>query len=219
MKFIKCFIVLWGLLALNLSYADVSLPDKDDSLIEQLKSNKIRLIVIRHGESTNTLANRVVSINSPSFLLTSIGMQQTLKLANQLINQNVKAVYCSPLYRTQEVASIFKIILRLKYTQVIVDNRLTLQSFGTYENSLYPVFTSHFQTFEDIFIKAVPGGELGTDVFTRLHKFLLDIAGKHSDATIVIVTHAFNCNHINKCLTGAYGELLTSGDYNIYQFD
>jgi broad specificity phosphatase PhoE len=100
----------------------------------------------------------------------------------------------------------------------VIDNRLVLQSFGSFEGMPYHTFTSYFSNPQDIYTAAVPGGELGVDVFNRIHSFLWDVANQNVNSTVVIITHGFNCNQINMCLTGEYGKLLTSGNFNLYDF-
>jgi hypothetical protein len=58
MKSMKYFLCLFALLLTTFSLqATDSIPDKDGLLVEKLKLQQVRLIVLRHGESTNTLAN------------------------------------------------------------------------------------------------------------------------------------------------------------------
>ena len=69
----------------------------------------MRIILIRHGESTGNTEGRFQSQSKdPRFHLTDVGKQQAHKLKQRFIDENVAPthIYSSPLKRVKETAEI-----------------------------------------------------------------------------------------------------------------
>ena len=90
--------------------------------------------------------------------------------------------------------------LKLPYNKVIVDDRLREQDVGIFENHTYLEYEAYFSSPEDRFILAAPQGESGSEVLARTQELLLKIAVDHPNETVLLVTHAYNCCHINLSL-------------------
>jgi len=194
--------------------------DKDEKLVKQLRLKKLRLIVYRHGEATNNVVQQVVSSRSPGISLTRYGKEQTHACAEQIRNglDCQVVIYSSPLFRSQQSANILGHDLDIPYQNIWVDDRLKLQTFGVFEGMDYEKYKSFFDSPEEMFYQIVPGHEYGLQVFDRLQSLLWSISKTHYDKTIIIVTHAFNCCYINKCLVGQYDYVPELGEFRIYDF-
>ncbi len=191
---------------------------QDDELIDLLYQNKVRLIVMRHGEALHNLSHLMVSTRSPGIYLTEKGKAQVEHSALQLSKEQIDRIYVSPLYRTMQTTQIVNHQLQLPYEKIIVDDRLREQFFGTYEGRTYEEYSAYFPSPDDVFVEAVPAGESGNALFCRTKELLLNIASCHSNQTILLVTHGYNCCHISKCLTGSYSDVPQQAEYKIYDF-
>lgn len=218
MNSIKSIFLFLVFIFSSCSLQAASTPYKDNELIQQLKNKNIRLIVLRHGQSTNSLKNRISSSRSPGVYLTQFGLLQMAEVAGRLRDDSVDVIYCSPLFRTQQAANVMGRILNIPQQLTFADDRLRLQTFGIYEGVTFDEFKSHFNSIEEMYESVVPGGELGIKVFERLRSLLWTIATSNENKTILLITHAFNCNHINKILTGEYGDVLPAAQFKSYQF-
>lgn len=78
----------------------------------------MKIIFARHGESQANIA-RIISNRDLPHALTALGRQQALQLAHELRNEGVSALYCSPIPRARETATLIGEQLHL--TPVIAD--------------------------------------------------------------------------------------------------
>lgn len=190
-------------------------PHKDPAIVEQLVKNEVRLIVIRHGQATHNLKHIMNSSRSPGIYLTDRGREQIQAAAEKLKNQDIDLIYVSPVFRTLQTAQILGAALNIPFQNIIIDDRLREQSWGTFEGKTFEEYESYFKSpDEDVYIAAVPGGESGAELFSRTLDFLRS-ASRQSHKTILVVTHAYNGSQINKILTGEFVNL-GQGEYKIY---
>ncbi len=150
---------------------------------------KMKLIFLRHGQTEwNALQRYQGHTDIP---LNDRGREQAQKAADYLLKyQQVEAIYCSDLSRTQETAQIAADKLKLP---VLLDSRLREASFGNWEGmSFIDVYKHHSQEFnswyQDIWKYKMPGGETFTEVWERVSLAIRDIT-RQDYATVLVVTH------------------------------
>lgn len=221
MKFIKFFIgvAIMTLLISGTPTHSITLPQKDEELIQMLQTRNLRLIVMRHGEAIHNLGHLMCSVKSPGVHLTKRGIRQVQRSAHYLLKEHIDCIYASPVYRTLQTAQLVGMQLKLPYQKMFVEERLREQFYGDFEDRTYEEYEAYFFNFEDVYVEAVPNGESGLELFSRTRDLLWSIVTRHQDETILLVTHAYNCCQISKCLTGTYQELPDKAEYKIYEFN
>ena len=163
------------------------------------------IYLIRHGETTwNRIGRLQGQADSP---LTLLGTRQTeavgRALKKRLGNQRYR-VWCSPLGRTRQTASIICDVLDFDYVSVIFDDRLkeiTLGERDGYKN--WQALTNDFP--EELSIRANdpwnfahPNGESSQMVQDRLKPFLDQIL--ETPGSNIIVAHGV----VSKIIRGIY---------------
>jgi probable phosphoglycerate mutase len=78
----------------------------------------MKVIFARHGESEANVAH-IISNRDLPHALTALGRQQSLQLADDLRDEGISALYCSPILRARETANLVGEQLHL--TPVTVD--------------------------------------------------------------------------------------------------
>lgn len=192
---------------------------KDIELIDLLKQKNIQLIVIRHGEALHNLSHLMCSNRSPAVCLTETGISQIETAADLLSQENINFIYVSPVYRTLQTAQIIAMTLKIPFQKVCVEEDLREQPVGIFENRTYEEYEGYFTSTNDLFTLGAPEGETGEELFLRSRLLLWRVATKHFNETILLVTHAYNCCQIHKCLTDAYGDLPGRGEFRKYNFN
>ncbi|MGZ8274585.1 MAG: histidine phosphatase family protein [Burkholderiaceae bacterium] len=148
-----------------------------------------QLLVIRHGETAWNAEHRIQGhLDIP---LSSTGMRQAGRLAERLANEPVHAVYSSELARAWLTAEPVAERLGL---QVLPEPRLRERSFGIFEGlTLDEIAAQHPEAFRLWRGRdpawAMDGGETGQQLIDRVLEALHDIAGRHRDETVALVTH------------------------------
>lgn len=191
---------------------------RDENLVKQLQEARIRLIVMRHAEAVNSIENFIDSNPSPGIYLTDLGEQQGLQAAELLQAEEIDAVYVSPIYRCLQTSQLIAKNLNIPYSKIYVSHKLREQNFGFFNGSNYQEFSALFPGKNEMFTWPVPGGESGFEVFNRSRNLIWKIALNHTNATILIVTQAMNCCHINRSLTGSWGNFTQNCGYIIYDY-
>lgn len=190
----------------------------NSDLINKLKKNNVRLVVLCNFEGTNNVLNIVTSTRSPGHELTSAGLAALNDTIPLLETQHITAICTAPAFRAQQSANLLGKAFGLTVNKIIPDNRLGMQNFGTAEGDDYDAYKTLFTSLEDMLENTPPGGESGRSVFNRAQAFLEDVA-KFQNQTILVITHAFNYCHISKCLTGQFNQVPAPGIYFIYDFN
>jgi len=151
----------------------------------------MHLLLIRHGQSTGNAARRIQGWNDEP--LTEVGRAQALALTRRLQSeQQIDAIYSSPLLRACQTAEIIADILDLA---VALDERLKEHHIGVITGlrfeeveSQYPEIVERWQ--RDVWHVPIPGME-DTDVFQRRVVSAMDeIVARHKgDDTIAVIAH------------------------------
>lgn len=193
--------------------------EKNDALIERLKQNRVRVVVLCNFQGTNNVMDIVTSSGSPLYELTNYGLALLMNTIPLLEHENITYICSTPAYRAQQTVNILGKAFNMIPSQLTVDRRLAMQTFGNAEGENYSVYKSHFDSPVDMLEGMPVNGEAGSAVFNRLEAFLTSLTGLQ-DQTVLVITHAFNYCHISKCLTGSYGLIIPSpGTYKVYDFN
>jgi broad specificity phosphatase PhoE len=154
-------------------------------------SSDQQLIVIRHGEAGNNI-EKVYNSNPENpnykpFNLTKAGIQTTQKTAKDLIakgfsNDNIAAVYVSPLPRTQQTADILVQQGLVSKDKIITDKRLIELNAGDLEGK--PTFSEWKPSFAKDY-----HAESDEQVKNRVKEFYDSIQNKYPRGNIIVITH------------------------------
>jgi probable phosphoglycerate mutase len=148
-----------------------------------------RIFLVRHGATLLTAEDRFAgSINVP---LSDEGREQARRLAARLCDDQIKAVYASPLDRTMETARLVAAPHKL---EVQPRDGLREISHGHWEqltrNEVDTQFPEEAAAWEeDPYTFAPTGGESGLAVTARALPVLMDIVRAHPSENVLIVSH------------------------------
>lgn len=143
----------------------------------------MRVFIIRHGQTDwNKKGLLQGTIDIP---LNEIGLSQAEFAYEQLKDEKIDVVFCSPLIRTRQTAEV---ILKGRDIPVIYDERIVERRFGVAEGK-----SMHDIDFESTWNPKTPpvceGMESFKDLYDRVAEFFDEIYEKYSDKTVLIVTH------------------------------
>lgn len=148
-----------------------------------------RIFLIRHGATTLTAEDRFAGATDVP--LSDTGREQVRRLAERLRDDNLTAVYASPLGRTVETAQILAEPHKL---EVVRRDGLREISHGRWEQKtrqeveeLFPDEAAAWE--EDPYTFAPVGGESGLAVTARALPVLMEIVRAHPDGNIAVVSH------------------------------
>jgi len=148
-----------------------------------------RIYLIRHGATGLSAEDRFAG--STEVDLSAEGRWQVERLAERLSNDKVTTVYCSPMRRTVDTASI---IASPYHLTPIPREGLREIDHGHWETmrraeveKLFPQEYAAWQ--EDPFTFAPEGGESGLSVMARALPVVRDIVTRHQGETVAIVSH------------------------------
>ena len=143
----------------------------------------MRVLIIRHGE-TDWNKKRLLQ-GAVDIPLNEIGLMQAEKAYEQLKDEHIDAVFCSPLTRTRQTATA---VMRDRNVPIIYDERIIERRFGVAEGKDY-----YDIDFERSWLPNQPpiceGMETFEVVFDRIANFFDDIYNEYRDKTVLVVTH------------------------------
>lgn len=161
-----------------------------------------RLYLIRHGATDLSSEDRFSGGTDVD--LSTTGRWQAERLAERLADDNLSAIYCSPMKRTVETASI---IARSAGLQVILRDALREIHHGRWETMrraeverLFPEEYTAWQS--DPFTFAPLGGESGLSVMARALPVVREIVVSHEDENVALVSHKATIRLIISSLLG-----------------
>jgi probable phosphoglycerate mutase len=183
-----------------------------------------RLILIRHGETEWNRERRMQGhADSP---LSDKGMRQAILLAQRMKKIEFTAFYSSDSGRACETA---RFITDATGRPVLLEPRLRERNFGVFEGltgpemqERHPEAYARFRNREPDYV--VPGGESARAFRDRALDCLAEIATRHVNELVVVVTHGLVCDIAYRA---AYGidlmaprnfELVNAG-INRFRFD
>ena len=161
-----------------------------------------RLYLVRHGATQLTAEDRFSG--AANIYLSEEGRAQTERLALRLADDNISAIYASPLDRTMETATILATPHRLTPIQ---QEELREISHGHWEGmarkEVEEKFRDEYMAWEaDPFTFAPDGGESGISVLARALPVIREIVVNHENKNIVVVSHKATIRLILSSLLG-----------------
>jgi broad specificity phosphatase PhoE len=148
-----------------------------------------RLYLIRHGATPLTAEDRFSG--AANVFLSEEGRAQVARLAERLADDNIAAIYTSPLDRTMETATI---LARPHKLTPLGRDGLREISHGHWEGmtrkEVETQFTDEYTSWEtDPFTYAPEGGESGISVLARALPVIREIVVSHKDKNVAVVSH------------------------------
>ncbi|HLO32033.1 MAG TPA: histidine phosphatase family protein [Anaerolineales bacterium] len=161
-----------------------------------------RLYLVRHGATQLTAEDRFSG--ATNIHLSEAGREQAEHLARRLADDNISAIYCSPLDRTMETAAILAEPHRLT---PIPNDGLREISHGHWEGlsrkEVEERFHDEYTAWEtDPFTFAPVDGESGISVLARALPVIRQIVGSHQENNVVVVSHKATIRLILSSLLG-----------------
>ncbi len=150
---------------------------------------RTQIIIVRHGQTEwNIKGIRQGHLDSR---LTPRGVTQAKALATRLAREKFSALYSSDLGRALETAQE---IASVTGHQIITDARLRERHLGVFQglnadeiSEKYPEERRLLRTIGPAYV--IPGGESMYQQVERNIAFLNELAEKHPEETLVVVTH------------------------------
>jgi probable phosphoglycerate mutase len=172
-----------------------------------------QLILIRHGETVWNRERRMQGqVDSP---LSDIGLRQARLLARRLQQIEFKLLYCSDSGRAHHTA---RTVAELTGHELIVDPRLRERHFGVFEGLTgpeiqvqHPEAYARFKSRDPYYV--VPGGESATAFRDRAIACLVEIAERHAQEVVVVVTHGLVCDVAYRAAHGI--DLMARRDFDL----
>jgi broad specificity phosphatase PhoE len=161
-----------------------------------------RLYLIRHGATQLTAEDRFSG--AANVYLSGEGREQVEHLAHRLSDDEISAVYSSPLDRTMETASI---IAQPHKLTPIPNDALREISHGHWEGlsrkEVEEQFPEEYTSWEsDPFTFAPEGGESGISVLARALPVIREIVVNHRDKNVLVVSHKATLRLVISSLLG-----------------
>ncbi|RPH59878.1 MAG: histidine phosphatase family protein [Chloroflexi bacterium] len=148
-----------------------------------------RLYLVRHGATQLSAEDRFAG--SVDVKLSEEGREQARHLAERLADDHITTVYCSPMDRTVETASL---VVRPHGLTPVAYDGLREISHGRWEGltrkEVESRFPEEYAAWEaDPFTFAPEGGESGISVLARALPVIREIVVKHADQNVLVVSH------------------------------
>lgn len=161
-----------------------------------------RLYLIRHGETNLSAEDRFSGGTEVD--LSEKGRWQVACLSERLADDPIVAIYCSPMHRTVETASILA-----QPFQLVPQSREGLREIhhGCWETmsreDVERQFPEDYAAWqEDPFTFAPQGGESGVMVMARALPVIREIVLNHSGQTVAVVSHKATIRLVLSSLLG-----------------
>lgn len=161
-----------------------------------------RLYLIRHGATQLTMEDRFSG--AENVFLSEEGRAQAERLAVRLADDNIAAIYTSPLDRTMTTANI---IAKPHNLAPVQRDGLREISHGHWEGmtrkEVEEKFSDEYTAWEtDPFTFAPQGGESGISVLARALPVIREIVVTHKDRNVAVVSHKATIRLILSSLLG-----------------
>jgi len=161
-----------------------------------------RLYLVRHGATPLTAEDRFSGAENVH--LSEEGRTQVIHLAERLADDQIEAVYCSPLDRTLETANL---IAKPHGLTPIPRDGLREISHGHWEGlsrkEVEERFAGEYAAWEaDPFTFAPEGAESGISVLARALPVIREVVINHQDGNILVVSHKATLRLIISSLLG-----------------
>ncbi len=137
--------------------------------------------LVRHGHVYNP--QRIYYGRLPRFRLSENGRRQAAATAQTFINQQVSAVYSSPMLRARQTAQIIADAVQ----QRVHRSKRLLESYTPFDGQPFAVLEERRW---DAYTGSPPEYEQPDDIVARMTYFIATARRKHKGGHIVAVTHA-----------------------------
>jgi broad specificity phosphatase PhoE len=161
-----------------------------------------RIFMVRHGATKLSAEDRFAG--AVDVELSDEGKFQAARLAERLVDDSIVAVYCSPMTRTVQTATI---LASLQNHPVIQRDGLREIHHGHWEGmrradveSQYPDEYAAWE--EDPFTFAPQGGEAGVNVISRALPIIREIVLEHRGENVLVVSHKATLRLVISSLLG-----------------
>ncbi len=160
--------------------------------------------MVRHGQTDWNRSGRFQG--QTDIPLNEVGLQQAQVLAGQLAQESFEAIYSSDLSRAYQTAEA---VARVVHLPIQRDTRLREICQGEWEGlDLHQVIEKYNVDIRDSqhdpASSRAPGGESVAEVAARMSQAANEIAVRHPDGKVLLVTHGLACaslycviNHIS----------------------
>lgn len=161
-----------------------------------------RLLLVRHGATTLSTEDRFAGATDVP--LSDEGRTQAARLGDRLRDDGIAAVYCSPMRRTIETASI---IAAPHGLPPVTRPGLREIDHGHWEGltrqDVETRFSDEYARWEaDPFTVAPDGGECGVDVMARALPIVRAIVEAHRGQNVLVVSHKATIRLVVSSLLG-----------------
>lgn len=164
----------------------------------------VKIIYFVHGTTIDNENN--VSSGWSDAKLSQLGIEQSIKLKDQIKNLKFDVVFCSDLKRSIDSAKLTFGDL----TPIIIDYRLRECNYGEY-NGISSVIVEPIQ--EKSIVNKFPDGESYEDVENRVKSFLNDLKQKYEGKVVAIVAHKASQLALDVLIKGKSWEKAFSEDW------
>jgi len=162
-----------------------------------------RICLVRHGETAWNAERRLQG--HTDIPLNDTGLAQAQATAASLASRRFAAAYASDLLRARQTADAITARCNL---QPVIDARLRERHYGAFQALTYdeararfPDDYHHFESRDPEFV--FPGGGESLRQFAaRIHEALHDIAARHQDSAVLVVTHGGVLDVAHRLATG-----------------
>lgn len=150
-------------------------------------------VLVRHGQTEWNLADRFRGhVDIP---LNQTGIAQAGRVASRLAGEKIDAIYSSPLQRAVKTAEP---IAQAHHLPVQPEDGLQDMDVGAFEGLTIEEARQAFPEVVDKWLTApghvkFPKGDSMKAVRTRAQKMLEELAGRHPDQTVLLVSHRVPC--------------------------
>jgi len=161
-----------------------------------------RLLLVRHGATSATQEDRFSG--STGAELSELGRWQAARLGERLSQQNIRAIYASPLSRALETARIIA-----GHCNIVPETRDGLREIGhghwegMKREDVEGQFAAEYAAWEaDPFTFAPAGGESGVAVLARALPVIREIVAAHPGGQLLVVSHKATLRLVLSSLLG-----------------
>jgi broad specificity phosphatase PhoE len=164
----------------------------------------MKLYLIRHGQAVSNISDVIVSqiYNSHKAPLTSLGVNQSLKVGENLANKNLDLIFSSDFLRTMQTAYLVGAISK---TRVGFDTRLREKNMGDWEGRKFSEFVVQHNV-ENLWEYSPDKVESYQDIVTRAQSFLDDVQKMKMYKSVGVVSHGDILLIIKRLIEGKQGK-------------
>ncbi|MEX2028979.1 MAG: class I tRNA ligase family protein [Candidatus Paceibacterota bacterium] len=153
------------------------------------KKSGNKYFVARHGEANSNVNGVADSSGDKQNKLTEKGVKDIKNSAEAHKDIGFDFIFCSPMGRTKETASIIADTTGYDKDKIIFDERLLEFQLGDLDGKNVAEYHKYMKTVPDYFSSPLPNGESRLAVHKRMGDFIYELEQKYSNKKILIVSH------------------------------